>query len=102
MSTAAVPLEMAVRSDTTPSLLIFQICTARVSAGRNTFHGHDGLEKSRHVKSSTGADWPAVKISAAASPKARVMPRRTAVISDGAALLSTTFHMVCQRVHPSA
>ena len=45
---------------------------------------------------------PMTICTARASPKARVMPRMTAVISDGAALLSTTFQMVCQRVHPSA
>ena len=45
---------------------------------------------------------PMTICTARASPKARVMPKMTAVISDGAALLSTTFQMVCQRVHPSA
>ena len=55
MSTDAVPFEMASRSGTTPSELIFQIWTASVSAGRKMFHGHDGLERSKHVKSSTGA-----------------------------------------------
>ena len=55
MSTAAVPFEMASRSGTTPSELIFQMWTASVSAGRKMFHGHDGLERSKHVKSSTGA-----------------------------------------------
>ena len=39
---------------------------------------------------------------ASASPNARVMPKITAVISDGAADFSTTFQMVCQRVQPSA
>ena len=60
MSTAAAPLETASKSGTTPSLLIFQMCTASVSAGRNTFHGHEALEKSKLVKSSMGADCPAV------------------------------------------
>ena len=55
MSTAAVPFEMASRSGTTPSELIFQMWTASVSAGRKMFHGHDGLVRSKHVKSSTGA-----------------------------------------------
>ena len=36
------------------------------------------------------------------SPKARVMPRMTAVMSEGRALLSTTCQVVCQRVQPSA
>ena len=35
---------------------------------------------------------------ASVSPKARVMPRMTAVMSDGMADLSTTCQMVCQRV----
>ena len=58
MRTAAVPFEIAAKSGTTPSELIFQMCTASVSAGRKIFHGHVGLEKSRHVKSSMGADAP--------------------------------------------
>ena len=45
---------------------------------------------------------PMTICTAKASPKARVMPKITAVINDGAALLSTTFQMVCQRVQPSA
>ena len=58
--TAAVPLDTISRSGTTPSELIFQMCTASVSAGRKMFHGHDGLDRSKLVKSSDGADWPAV------------------------------------------
>ena len=30
------------------------------------------------------------------------MPRMTAVMSEGVALLRTTFQVVCQRVHPRA
>ena len=36
------------------------------------------------------------------SPKARVMPRITAVMSEGSALLRTTCQTVCQRVQPRA
>ena len=39
---------------------------------------------------------------ASVSPKARVMPRMTAVMRDGSALLRTTCSTVCQRVQPSA
>ena len=41
---------------------------------------------------------PITMRTASVSPKARVMPRMTAVMSEGMALLSTTCQMVCQRV----
>ena len=41
---------------------------------------------------------PMTMRTASVSPKARVMPRMTAVMSDGMADLSTTCQMVCQRV----
>ena len=102
ISTAAVPLEMASRSGTTPSELIFQICTASVSAGRNTFHGHEVLVRSKLVKSSTGADCPAVKISAAASPNTRPAESTTPVTMAGMAAGSSTWMVVSQRVSPMA
>ena len=45
---------------------------------------------------------PMTICTASASPNARVIPKMTAVISDGAAERRTTFHTVCQRVQPSA
>ena len=41
---------------------------------------------------------PMTMRTASVSPKARVMPRMTAVMSDDMADLSTTCQMVCQRV----
>ena len=41
---------------------------------------------------------PMTMRTASVSPKARVMPKITAVMSDGMADLSTTCQMVCQRV----
>ena len=48
------------------------------------------------------AALPMTICTASASPKARVIPKMTAVMSEGRALRSTTFHTVCQRVQPSA
>ena len=41
---------------------------------------------------------PITMRTARVSPKARVMPRMTAVMSEGNALRRTTCQMVCQRV----
>ncbi|VWM17902.1 Uncharacterised protein [Collinsella intestinalis] len=45
---------------------------------------------------------PITMRTASVSPKARVMPRMTAVMREGIADLITTWRMVCQRVYPSA
>ena len=45
---------------------------------------------------------PMTMRTASVSPNARVMPKITAVMSEGVALRSTTCQMVCQRVYPSA
>ncbi|WP_417281167.1 aldo/keto reductase, partial [Clostridioides difficile] len=60
IKTADAPAETAVASGIIPSELIFQMCTANVSAGRNGFNGLAMYIGFQLVKSSDGALCPAV------------------------------------------
>ena len=60
IKTAEAPAEICSASGMMPSEFIFQICTAKVSAGLNKFRGLDASNGFHFVKSTLVALCPAV------------------------------------------
>jgi hypothetical protein len=92
-STSAEPFPIRATSGTIDSECVYQRWTASVSAGRIGFRLYGLLY---------GTLSPAVKISAAVSPKMRPATSTTPVVSRPIALGSTTRVIVCHFVPPSA
>src|SRR5690348_6560982 len=94
IKTSAEPLPTRSASGTRLSECVYHRCTESVSAGWN------GLKSYPLIPGETLV--PAVKISAAVSPKIRPAIKITPVVSDAIALGNTTLRIVCHFVAPSA